>query len=501
MEDLNVVMKERLKKAQELETQGIALYPNHFRVHHRSRDVLEAVGHMTAEELEASRREFILAGRIMAIRSFGKSIFMHIQDEFGRIQIYVQKHKLPQEQFQLVKKFDIGDIIWVRGPAFRTKTGELTILVEEIALVTKNLRPLPEKYHGLKDVEIRYRQRYLDLMVNEHVREVFKKRTKIIQAIRQFLSDRGFLEVETPMMQKIAGGATAKPFKTYHNALGIELYLRIAPELYLKRLLVGGFEKVFELNRNFRNEGISTQHNPEFTMLEFYEAYATYEDFMKLTEELFVYLCNEINSGNLRLTYQGQEIDFTPPWQRYTFMESLQKFGGFSREELENFEKTASIASSLGVPPEKYEGHGKLLTKLFDVAVEPKLIQPTFITHYPLEVSPLSRRNDSDPTIVDRFELFIAGREMANAFSELNDPRDQKERFLKQLEAKLAGDEEAHEMDEDYIRALEYGMPPAAGEGIGIDRVVMLFTDMPSIRDVILFPLLKPEKTEKQEQR
>ncbi len=494
MEDLNLVMKERLRKAQMLEEQGVPLYPNTYRVLHRTKDVFEQAGQKTAEELEQENIKFVLAGRIMAIRSFGKSIFMHIQDEFGRIQIYVQKNKLDTEKFKLTKKFDIGDIIYVSGTAFRTKTNELTILAEDIALITKNLRPLPEKYHGLKDVEIRYRQRYLDLIVNQPVREVFKKRTKIIQSVRKFLCDKGFLEVETPMMQVIPGGATAKPFKTYHNALGMELYLRIAPELYLKRLLVGGFEKVFELNRNFRNEGISTQHNPEFTMLEFYEAYATYEDFMKLTEELFAFLCNELNDGNLSITYQGQEIDLTPPWKRYKFMESLETIGGFSSEDLSDFAKTSELARSLGIKPEKYEGHGKLLTKLFDVAVEPKLIQPTFITHYPLEVSPLSRRNDANPEFVDRFELFIAGREMANAFSELNDPRDQKERFLKQLEAKKAGDEEAHEMDEDYIRALEYGMPPAAGEGIGIDRLVMLFTDMPSIRDVILFPLLKPEK-------
>ncbi len=494
MEDLNLVMKERFRKAQMLEEQGVPLYPNTYRIPHRTKDVFEQAGHKTAEELEQENIKFVLAGRIMAIRSFGKSIFMHIQDEFGRIQIYLQKNKLDAEKFKLAKKFDIGDIIYVSGIAFRTKTNELTILVEDIALITKNLRPLPEKYHGLKDVEIRYRQRYLDLIVNQSVRDVFKKRTRIIQSVRKFLCDRGFLEVETPMMQVIPGGATAKPFKTYHNALGMELYLRIAPELYLKRLLVGGFEKVFELNRNFRNEGISTQHNPEFTMLEFYEAYATYEDFMKLTEELFVFLCNELNDGKLSITYQGQEIDLTPPWKRYKFMESLETIGGFSAEDLSDFDKTAELAKAFGIKPEKYEGHGKLLTKLFDVAVEPRLIQPTFITHYPLEVSPLSRRNDRNPEFVDRFELFIAGREMANAFSELNDPRDQKERFLKQLEAKRAGDEEAHEMDEDYIRALEYGMPPAAGEGIGIDRLVMLFTDMPSIRDVILFPLLKPEK-------
>lgn len=494
MEDLSAVMVDRFRKAESFEQSGIPLYPNNYRVPHRSYHVFRQAGNLNDEELQRERLSFTLAGRVMAIRSFGRSIFMHIQDEYGRIQLYFQKDKLNPEKFSLVKKFDIGDIIWVQGTAFRTKTGELTIFVNDVALLTKNLRPLPEKYHGLRDIETRYRQRYLDLMVNPHIREVFKKRTRIIQAVRNFFNDRGFLEVETPMMQTIAGGAAARPFKTYHNALGLELYLRIAPELYLKRLLVGGFEKVYELNRNFRNEGISTQHNPEFTMLEFYEAYSTYEDFMSLTEELFEFLCKELNGGNLRITYQGNEIDLTPPWRRYRFYDSLIQIGGVPEEVIKSFEAAVSFSRNFGITPEKYEGHGKLLTKLFDLLVEPKLIQPTFITHYPLEVSPLSRRNDAEPDLVDRFELFIAGREMANAFSELNDPRDQKERFLKQLEARQAGDEEAHEMDEDYIRALEYGMPPAAGEGIGIDRLVMLFTDMPSIRDVILFPLLKPEK-------
>jgi lysyl-tRNA synthetase class 2 len=308
------------------------------------------------------------------------------------------------------------------------------------------------------------------------------------------LTDRGFLEVETPMMQVIPGGATAKPFKTHHNALGIDLYLRIAPELYLKRLLVGGFERVFELNRNFRNEGISTQHNPEFTMLEFYQAYATYEDFIRLTEELFVYVARTVNDGNLQITYQGQTIDLTPPWKRYRLSEALVELGGVPPAAVTDADAALETARAMGLEAEKYEGHGKLLTKIFDLVVEPKLVQPTFITHYPLEVSPLSRRNEEEPDLTDRFELFIAGREMANAFSELNDPRDQKERFLKQVEARAAGDEEAHLMDEDYIRALEYGMPPAAGEGIGIDRLVMLFTDSPSIRDVILFPHLRPER-------
>lgn len=494
MDDLNLVMRERLRKAEELEESGWALFPNGLAVPDHIGDILRDYGSKRAEELEDQAPEFTVAGRVTAIRSFGKSTFMHILDAQGRIQLYFQRNELGEERYDFAKKLDIGDIIRVRGRLFRTRTGELTLFVRAFDLLTKNLRPLPEKYHGLKDVETRYRQRYVDLIVNESVRETFVKRSAIIQAVREFLCERGFLEVETPMMQPIPGGATAKPFKTYHNALGMELYLRIAPELYLKRLLVGGFERVFELNRNFRNEGISTQHNPEFTMLEFYQAYATYEDLMTLTEELFAHVAHRVNGGSLQLTYQNQLIDLTPPWRRYRLYEALTQLGNIPREAIEDFEAALRFSRAHGIQAEKYEGHGKLLTKLFDVLVEPLLVQPTFITHYPLEVSPLSRRNEVEPELTDRFELFIAGREMANAFSELNDPRDQRARFQRQLAAREAGDEEAHLMDEDYIRALEYGMPPAAGEGIGIDRLVMLFTDAPSIRDVILFPLLRPEK-------
>ncbi len=494
MEDLNVVMRERLQKAEELEQINVPLYPNGHSVPHHIEDLLEVAREKNAQELENLGTQYTIAGRIMAVRSFGKSIFMHILDARGKMQLYFQQNHLGKDSFATVKKFDIGDLIRVTGSLFRTRTEELTLSVKDFALLSKSLRPLPEKYHGLKDVETRYRQRYVDLIVNEAVRETFRKRAKIVESVRRFLSGKGFLEVETPMMQPIPGGATAKPFRTHHNALDMNLFLRIAPELYLKRLLVGGFERVFELNRNFRNEGISTQHNPEFTMLEFYQAYATYEDLMTLTEELFVEIAGAVNGGELEVEYQGMTIDLTPPWKRYSLMEALTRLGNIPREALEDLEKTAEVARSMGIQTEKFEGHGKLLTKIFDVAVEPELIQPTFITHYPVEVSPLSRRNEHDPGLTDRFELFIAGREMANAFSELNDPRDQRQRFQSQLEARDAGDEEAHEMDDDYLRALEYGMPPAAGEGIGIDRVVMLFTDSLSIRDVILFPHLRPEK-------
>ncbi len=494
MDDLNLVIRERIQKAQEMEAAGIPLFPNGYAVPHRIGEVLAAYEDHSGEALEAEAPTFTIGGRILAVRSFGKSVFMHVRDSGGKIQVYLQQNRLGKEAYARVKELDIGDIIRVHGTLFRTRTNELTLLAAEFELLSKSFRPLPEKYHGLKDIEIRYRQRYVDLIVNEEVRQTFFKRARIVQIIRGFLNERNFLEVETPMMQPSPGGATAKPFKTFHNALGMELYLRIAPELYLKRLLVGGLDRVYELNRNFRNEGISTQHNPEFTMLEFYMAYATYEDLMDLTEELFSAVAAGVNGGSLQIEYQGDVVDLTPPWPRYRLLDALTQIGGLPASALGDPGQTKELAREMGISPEQHEGHGKLLTKLFDLTVEPKLVQPTFITHYPIEVSPLSRRNEQDPSVTDRFELFIAGREMANAFSELNDPRDQRQRFLQQIEARRAGDEEAHLMDEDYIRALEYGMPPAAGEGIGIDRLVMLFTDSPSIRDVILFPHLRAEK-------
>jgi len=492
----SAVLLARRKKAEELEALGIPLFPNDFRPTDRAGVIHEIFGHYSDEELARLKEPFRVAGRLMARRDFGKAVFAHLQDETGRIQVFFKRDELGPETFKLFKKyFDLGDIIGVEGPLFRTKTGELTILAKSVRLVTKAFRPLPEKYHGLQDVELRYRRRYLDLIMNERVREIFRTRSRIVQYFRNYFSSQGFLEVETPMMQVIPGGATARPFKTYHHALERELYLRIAPELYLKRLLVGGFERVFELNRNFRNEGVSVQHNPEFTMLEFYEAYATYEDLMLRTEELFLGLCRELTGGS-KVIYQGQEIDFTPPWPRVGFKQSLIEIGGVPEEVLDSRERVLAFAREKEIKiDEREQVLGKLWAKLFDALVEPKLVQPTFIVAFPVDISPLARRNEEDPSVADRFELFIAGREIANAFSELNDPRDQRARFEEQIRRRLEDDPEIHpEIDEDFIMALEHGMPPAAGEGIGIDRVVMLFTDSPSIREVILFPHLRPEK-------
>ncbi len=492
MSDESQVFRQRRQKAQDLRKAGVELYPNDFRVQDHLADITERYGDWDDEALAQEKRVFICAGRIMSIRSFGRASFMHLKDGTGKLQVYVKRDMIGQEEYRLFRKMDIGDFIGVKGTVFRTHAGELTLLVQEGKILSKSLRPLPEKWHGLRDVETRYRQRYVDLVVNEEIREIFIKRARIIQKIQEFLRKHEFIEVETPMMQPIPGGATARPFKTFHNALGIDLYLRIAPELYLKRLLVGGFERVFEINRNFRNEGISYQHNPEFTMLEFYQAYATFEDLMPFTEEMVCFVAQEIH-GSLDLTFQGTKINLRPPWPRYRLNDALVTFGGLKKSEVEDEEKLQARAQTLGISTTGQE-RGKILTKLFDVLVEPKLEQPTFITHYPLDVSPLSRRNEEDPSLADRFELFIAGHEIANGFSELNDPVDQKERLVQQVAARRAGDEEAHFMDEDYIRALEYGMPPAAGEGMGIDRLVMLFTDLASIREVILFPHLRPER-------
>jgi lysyl-tRNA synthetase class 2 len=492
MSTTDFITRQRREKLEELQGLGVEPFSNRFQPTHSLGQIVQQYSPCDGPELEALNQVFRLAGRLILIREFGKATFCHIQAGSARLQVYVQRQVVGDEVFRLFKKLDLGDIVGFEGKLFRTRTNELTLAVQNFALLTKSLRPLPEKYHGLTDVERRYRQRYLDLIVNPEVREVFIKRAMIINLIRRFLDDRGFLEVETPMMQPIPGGATAKPFSTHHAALDLNLYLRIAPELYLKRLVVGGFERVYEINRNFRNEGLSIQHNPEFTMLEFYQAYATYEDLMTLTEGLICHVTRNL-LGTLRLTYQGEEIDLTPPWRRLDLREALTSIGGIPREVVHHREALVELARKEGVVFRPGEGYGRALTKLFDLTVEAQLLQPTFVLGYPLETSPLSRKNDADPEVVDRFELFIAGREMANAFSELNDPLDQRTRFEQQLAAHQAGDEEMpHALDEDFILALEHGMPPTAGEGIGIDRLVMLLTDSPSIRDVILFPLLRP---------
>ncbi|WP_320172607.1 lysine--tRNA ligase [Maridesulfovibrio sp.] len=491
--ELNQVLKNRVEKACGLLDEGVPLYPNTFSKDTDVSEIWDGYDSLGGEELEALDKKFKVAGRVITHRSFGKVAFFHLQDPTGRIQVYVARDELGADQYKIFKKFDIGDIVGVEGELFRTKTDELTLKADTVTLITKSMRPLPEKYHGLKDVETRYRQRYVDLIVTPRAREIFQKRTLIVRSIRNYLDSKGFMEVETPMMQPIPGGAAAKPFITHHNALDMRLYLRIAPELYLKRLLVGGFERVYEINRNFRNEGISVRHNPEFTMLEFYWAYANFENLMDLTEEMVSTVCREVN-GDTVIEYQGERIDLTPgAWKRVPFHESLETIGEVSPEVYNDYDKCKELVKKLGEKAVEGEKLGKLQAKLFDLLVEPKLIQPHFIYHYPTDISPLSRRNEENPDITDRFELFIYGRELANAFSELNDPVDQRVRFMEQVAEKEAGDDEAHCMDEDYVRALEYGMPPAAGQGIGIDRLVMLLTDSPSIREVILFPLLRTE--------
>jgi len=434
-----------------------------------------------------------VAGRMMTRRVMGKNSFVHIQDMSGQIQLFIGKESLSEEFYnEQFKRWDIGDIIGAEGTVFRTQKGELSVRVDELELVTKSLRPLPEKYHGLTDQETRYRQRYVDLIMSEVTRETFKTRAKVIEYVRQCLIDHGYMEVETPMMHSIPGGATARPFKTYHNSLDMELYLRIAPELYLKRLVVGGFERVFEINRNFRNEGLSTRHNPEFTMVEFYQAYADYHELMDLTEEMMRGMAEHL-LGKTMVDYQGEQYDFGKPFTRMTVFDSILKFNpNIKADELANEQGARKIAAGLGIPLKDSYGLGKIQIEIFEKTVEHRLKDPTFITAYPTEVSPLARRSDADPFVTDRFEFFVGGREIANGFSELNDPDDQADRFRKQVEEKDAGDDEAMHFDADYIVALEHGMPPTAGEGIGIDRLVMLFTNMPSIRDVLLFPHLRP---------
>ena len=493
MDETSELIQQRIKKLEILRKDGIDPYPNDFRVTHTSGDLHEAFDSFSDEELKSVGETFCLAGRIMAIRDFGKASFIQIQDRKGRIQAYLQRDMIGDAAFQLFKTLDIGDFIGLEGKIFRTKTRELTLQAQSFQLLVKSLRPLPEKWHGLTDIEARYRQRYLDLVANPKVKEIFLTRIKTIQKIRDFFTKRDFMEVETPMLHPIPGGATAKPFKTHHNALDMELYMRVAPELFLKRLVIGGLERIFEINRCFRNEGISTHHNPEFTMLEFYQSYSTYEEMIKMTEELLSSIVKEIHGG-LHLHYQGKEIDFSPPWRRIPYKESLLEYGKVDPVIMKEPSRAIELAKGLGLELRRGTSHGKVLDDLFKELVEPHLVQPTFITHYPTEVSPLSRRNGSDPEVVDRFELFIAGREIANGFSELNDPIDQRERFVRQLKERADEADAVLNLDEDFLRALEFGMPPTAGEGIGIDRWVMLLTDAPSIRDVIFFPLLRMEK-------
>lgn len=492
--DENEYMRVRREKILKMREMGITPYPNGLKATHTNKEITDTFGEVDGEELEKSSPTFSISGRIMAIRSFGKAAFFQLQDISGRLQVFVQKNNISEECFTLFKLLDIGDFAWFEGPLFRTKTNELSLKAKDLKLVTKSVRLLPEKWHGLTDKETRYRQRYVDLIANPDVKDTFIKRAKVLTTLRRYLNERNYLEVETPMMQTIPGGAAAKPFVTHHNALDMELYMRVAPELYLKRLVVGGLERVFEINRNFRNEGISIQHNPEFTMLEFYQAYATYEDLMDMTEDMLEYVAKEV-TGDSTVEYQGTKLSFSRPFPRYSMKEALVEIGKVPADVLEDEGKARKYAEKLGIKLKITTEHlGAIVAELFETVVEEKLVQPTFITQFPTEISPLSRANDKDPSVVDRFELYIFGREIANAFSELNDPADQADRFKKQAEAKARGDDEAMYFDEDYIRALEYGMPPTAGEGIGVDRLVMLLTNSASIRDVILFPHLKKEE-------
>ena len=487
----NDLIAQRRAELQELRNAGNA-YPNHFRRNALAADLVAEYIAKDQAELQTRNIRVKVAGRMMTRRVMGKAAFAHIQDMSGRIQIYVKRDDLAEGLYNDFKKWDLGDIVGAEGFLFKTKTGELSIHVNHIELLVKSLRPLPEKFHGLSDHETRYRQRYLDLITNEETRRTFAIRSKTIDFLRSYLNNAGFIEVETPMLQVIPGGATARPFITHHNTLDLQMYLRIAPELFLKRLVVGGIEKVYEINRSFRNEGLSPRHNPEFTMLEFYQAYADYQDLMTLTEDMMRSLVLAVN-GNTEIVYQEETYDLAEPFKRMTVMEAVLHYNPILKpDDIESLESLARIAGQLNIPVEKNYGPGKILIEIFEKTVEPNLKQPVFITAYPTEVSPLARRSDGNPDVTDRFEFFIGGREIANGFSELNDPDDQAERFKKQVNDKEAGDEEAMHYDDDYITALEYGMPPTAGEGIGIDRLVMLLTDSPSIRDVILFPHMRP---------
>lgn len=491
-QDENRLIAERRSKLQAIREKGVA-FPNQFRRDALAAELQDELGEKDKAELEALDRKASVAGRIMAMRG----PFLVIQDVSGRIQLYVDKKSLSDDLREAIKGWDIGDIVGATGPVHKSGKGDLYVYIENAELLTKSLRPLPDKFHGLADTELRYRQRYVDLIMNAEVREVFALRSLVINSIRTFLTARDFMEVETPMLQSIPGGATARPFITHHNALGIDMYMRIAPELYLKRLVVGGFERVFEINRNFRNEGLSTRHNPEFTMLEFYQAYADYRDMMDHTEAMFKQVVADARKAGL-LHSENPVVDFDKPFRRMTVIESILAYNeSIDATALEDRESAAALAGKLGIEVKNSYGLGKIQLEIFEKTVEEKLQEPTFITEYPTEVSPLARRNDANPFVTDRFELFIAGKEIANGFSELNDPEDQAERFRQQVAEKESGDLEAMHYDADYIAALEYGLPPTAGEGIGIDRLVMLLSNSPSIRDVLLFPAMRPSNTNK----
>lgn len=482
--EYNEIIQVRLEKLKELRDKGINPFGSRYNKTHYAQEVANYF-------LELAGKDVAVAGRIVSKRGMGKAGFAHLQDITGKIQIYVRQSDVGDEAHELFKKIDIGDIVGISGYVFKTQKGEVTVGAKEITILCKSLRPLPEKWHGLKDVELRYRQRYIDLIANPEVKDVFILRSRIIKSMRSYLDNRGFLEVETPTMHAIAGGASARPFITHHNTLDIDLYMRIALELHLKRLIVGGFDKVYEIGRVFRNEGISTRHNPEFTMMELYQAYVDYQDMMSLTENMIASIARDV-LGTTKITYQGAEIDLTPPWPRISMVDAVRKYTPFDYDKITTDEEARSIAAELGIKVSKDATRGIILNDIFEEKVEKHLIQPTFIMDYPLEISPLAKRKADNPSFTYRFELFITAREFGNAFSELNDPIDQRERFVKQVEQRDKGDDEAHMMDEDYLKALEVGMPPTGGLGIGIDRLIMLLTDSPSIRDVILFPTLRP---------
>jgi len=484
------IISNKWEEIEELKREGIDPFGHSFSRTHKIKDLIE--NNKNLQVGECCQGKVSIAGRLMALRTHGKAIFANIEDVSGRIQIYIKSNKVGEDAFKLFSKIGIGDILGVSGLIFKTRTGEITVFVEEFVLLCKSIRSLPEKWHGLKDVEIRYRKRYLDLIVNPSVREIFIKRSKVVQSIRNFLDNRGFLEVETPIMQPIPGGATARPFITHHNALHRDFYLRIAPELYLKRLLVGGLEKVYEISRNFRNEGISTKHNPEFTMLELYEAYGDYHSMMQITEELILYILKNV-LGDLEIEYRGNKIDFTPPWKRISMYKAIEEAVGIRVDKIsqKDFNK---VVKEYNLNIKGNINRGEIINGLFEKFIEPTLIQPTFVIDYPLELSPLSKQKKDNPELVERFELFIGSMELANAFTELNDPAEQERRFEEQVAKKEAGDMKSHFMDKDYVEALEYGMPPAGGLGIGIDRLTMLLTNSDSIKEVILFPQLKSKE-------